>query len=112
MTPNAAPQHFTTVLSGDQSVIHVGMVEHISPLQLGEQHTLCGEPVVCQVSAQAFHRLGCPSCATEAVRAGVVSIADRRQATVNLPRFLAARQARDDTSAPGTVPGQRDSVEH
>jgi hypothetical protein len=113
---DAAPQHFTTVLSADQTVVHVAGVDHVSSLLLGERLTLCRRPVVCQVSAQGFHRHGCSECAVEAVRNGIVFIADRRQATVNLPRFLAALRSRDtsqhhDTLPDGTLPGQRGAVE-
>ena len=90
MAPDALLRHLTTVLSTDQTVIHVALVEQVSALRMSEHRTLCALPVVCQVSARAFHRLGCTACATEAVRNGAVSIADRRQSTVNLPRFLAA----------------------
>lgn len=107
MISDASPQHFTTVLSADQTVVHVAGVEHASPLLLGERLTLCRRPVVCQVSAQGFHRHGCSECALEAVRNGVVFIADRRQATVNLPRFLAALRPRDAVTDDAPLPGQR-----
>jgi hypothetical protein len=91
MAPNAVPQLITTVLSGDRTVIHLARTQHLAPPRPDEQLTLCRQRVVCQVSATTFHRLGCSECALEAVRSGVTSIADRQQATVNLPRFLTAR---------------------
>jgi hypothetical protein len=108
---NAAPQQLTTVLAADQTVIHVAMVEQLSPPLSDEHRTLCGHPVVCQVSAQSFHRLGCSACARVAVHSGFVSIADRRQSTVNLPRFLAALRSREESPPAGTLPGQRDAFE-
>ena len=91
MVPDAVPQLLTTVLSGDRTVVHLAPTQHLSPPRLDEQLTLCRQRVVCRVSAQTFHRLGCSQCAIEAVRRGVNSIADRQQTAVNLPRFLAAR---------------------
>jgi hypothetical protein len=91
MASDAVPPLLTTVLSADETVIHLAPEGHLA------QHptqplTLCLQPVACRVSAQTFHRRGCPECALLAVRDGVTSIADRHQATVNLPRFLAARR--------------------
>ena len=96
MVSDGVPQLLTTVLSGDGIAVHLAPAQQ--PLRepltepLVEHLTLCRQPVVCRVSAQTFHRLGCPECAAEAVTSGVTSIADRQQATVNLPRFLAARR--------------------
>ena len=92
MVWDAAPQLLTTVLSGDRTVVHLAPTQHLAPPRLDEQLTLCRQRVIGRVSAQTFHRLGCSECALEAVRRGVTSIADRQQATVNLPRFLAARR--------------------
>ena len=87
MVADAVPQILTTVLSAD------GIVIHLAPAQeLTQALSLCRQPVACRISAQTFHRFGCPECALEAVRRGVTSIADRHQSTVNLPRFLAARR--------------------
>ena len=111
MVSDASPQHFTTVLSADQTVVHVAGVEHLSPLLLGERLTLCRRPVVCQVSSQGFHRHGCSECAVEAVSNGVVFIADRRQATVNLPRFLAALRPRVAAADERPLPVQREVLD-
>ena len=91
MVRDAAPQLLTTVLSGDGIVVHLAPTQHLAPPPQDEQLTLCRKRVVGRVSAQTFHRLGCSQCALEAVRSGVTSLADRQQATVNLPRFLTAR---------------------
>ena len=91
MVRDAVPQLLTTVLSVDRAVVHLAPTQHLSPLRPDEQLTLCRQRVVGRVSAKTFHRLGCSQCALEAVRSGVTSIADRQQATVNLPRFLTAR---------------------
>ena len=101
MDPDEASRLFTTVLSGDEHVIHLAPTQHQAPQPPSEQLTLCRRPVACRVSAQTFHRLGCPECAREAVRSGVVSIADRQQATVNLPRFLAARRVQFPPASTG-----------
>ena len=101
MDPDEAPRLITTVLSKDETVVHLAPTQHLAPQPPTEQLTLCHQPVACRVSAQTFHRLGCPECAREAVRSGVVSIADRQQATVNLPRFLAARDAQFPPASTG-----------
>lgn len=106
-------QLLTTVLTGDSSQIHLAASmdagSHLSVTPL----TLCCEPVECRVSTQNFHRRGCPTCAEAAVRGGITSIFDRRQAAVNLPRFLAAMGIADVVGdpAPPVVPSQRDGVQ-
>lgn len=112
MIPDAAvPQLFTTVLCADQTVVHVAGLDSPAPAGSSreEQLTLCRRPVVCEVASHGFHRNGCADCALEAVRIGILSIADRRQATVNLPRFLAARRLRSNGAADGSMPDQRDA---
>ncbi len=54
--------------------------------------TLCGRAASGPVSAEHFHRQGCLECAQAAVDRGVTSVGDLHHATVNLPRFLAARR--------------------
>lgn len=90
MVADAVPQRLTTVVCSDEDQIHLAV--ETMPTEL---MTLCGQPIDCRVSARTFHRLGCPQCAQAAVDSGVTSFADHQGATVNLPRFLAARRRPD-----------------
>lgn len=104
MVSDGAPELMTPVLAGDGSVIHLALAR--SP-GLPAATTLCHEPTGGPVSAQHFHRLGCPRCVQEAVDRGVVSIEDLHHATVNLSRFVAAQRARECRDPARAAPGQR-----
>jgi hypothetical protein len=100
MTPDAAPLLLVTVLAGDGGVIHLLAVDPVAQTPL----TLCGLPSSGEVRARQFHRLGCMSCAVEALGQGVTAVKDSHHATLNLPRFVARRAATE------AVPEQRGSA--
>jgi hypothetical protein len=84
MASDAVP--LTTVLTAGGPGIHLAPGAPDSP-----QLTLCSRPVESRVSAQRFHRLGCPECVQHALDRGVTSIEDLQHANINLPRFMSAQ---------------------
>ena len=89
MYSDGAPQVLTPVVSTHGTAIHLAAAR--SPRSPGAT-TLCHELAAGPATAQHFHRLGCSRCAQEAVDLGVLSVQDLHNATVNLPRFLAAHK--------------------
>lgn len=101
MTSDAGPLSLSTVLAGDTAVIHLIAGEPGRPGDL----TLCGLSSSGGVRARQFHRSGCLSCAVAALAQGVTAVKDSHHATLNLPRFVAARRATGEA-----VPEQRGST--
>jgi hypothetical protein len=95
MAADAVPHLLTTVLARMGQQIHLGPTAPAA-----NRLTLCGQPVAGRVSAQRFHRLGCIECATYALDRGITSIEDLNHTSVNLPRFIAARESLESTMPP------------
>ncbi len=89
MATDGAPPVLTPVNSTQGTAIHLAAAR--SPRAPGAT-TLCHELAAGPATAQHFHRLGCFRCAQEAVELGVLAVRDLHNATVNLPRFLAAHK--------------------
>lgn len=89
MAMDGAPHLLTPVIATQGAAIHLAHAR--SPRSPGAT-TLCHELAAGPASAQHYHRLGCFRCAQEAVGLGVFSVHDLHNATVNLPRFLAAHK--------------------